>query len=144
MFIHFASTDGTVFTPNVSAIPPQDLGTIICDDEFQNIVVVDRTPDDTITQLEMSVLIPTLTKILRPNAKIPNVIDATESDATDTLFTQQTMKSDPTQTQTLNHNNDNAFSITMYLPQMEYDMYGEAVVQREFYRNIPNIVIVPV
>lgn len=162
--VYFADTDGRLlggYDGSVSLNGPRPLGTVVFDEEYTEIVIVDRRPDDDVTQLDINTIIMTILYIIslkmqqnQPQQPVqPSEIAAATSvkpiiaPANDTdLFAQHSsdlITNGPT---------DAAISkpqfaredVMIHLPQMNYDMYGEAYVQREFYRHIPNIVVVPV
>lgn len=144
IYVHFANTDGVVFTPDSSPIEPKPLGTVLRNG--QHIMIVDRDSNDSISRIEASVLVTNLLGLLNNNGtenRRPRYVCDAKPESDD-LFSQQSAKpSQPSDTVALKSSGSEP-SITMYLPRMAYDMYGEAVIQREFYRNIPNIVIVTV
>lgn len=144
IYVHFANSDGVVFTPDSLPIELKPLGTVMRNG--QQIVIVDRDATDSISRIEASVLVTNLLGLLNNDGaenRRPRYVCSTKSESDD-LFSQQSAKpSQPSDTVALKSSNSEP-SVMIYLPRMAYDMYGEAVVQREFYRNIPNIVIVTV
>lgn len=142
IYVHFANTAGDIFTADMPDVGPHDLGTMLRGDSV--IVFVDREPYDAISRIETSVLVSSLSDMLDDNGaenRRPRYV-CESNDKNSNLFTQKSVKPSKLEdTAALSRNKPSVPSVTIYMPRMAHDMYGEAVIQREFYRNIPNIVI---
>lgn len=155
-FVHFADTSGTVFTPHMPSIRPQELGNILRNDE--HIVIVDRVEGDTVSRVDTDVIISALSGLIINDGGGGDSNDDDDDQANETggneegnhatagdndLFVQQRSRSSVDDARTEGSRNDD-FEIRVLMPRMRHDMYGEAMVHRDFYKNIHNIVIEPV
>lgn len=151
IYVHFANSSGEIFTPDVQPIPPQELGAVLRSDDGA-IVIVDRHPSDAVSRVDVSVIISALLALLGESDKssqasgtVAAAAVVVETEQQTDLFSQQTHRLDVDAVTVANlKSTAKAPTVQIFLPRMQYDMYGEAVAQREFYRNIPNIVIEPV
>jgi hypothetical protein len=113
--IYFASTDGTVLGSKINDpkfigdnVGAQMLGSMLLRDGY--IVIVDREPDSSITDLNLKVLVRTLTQIL-VEVYIPMEMEVEKTN-------------DDTNVQK---------EIRMYLPKMAASVYEQAQIQQILY-----------
>ena len=144
MQVHFANTAGFVFTPGIEPIAVYAIGTVLRGSDA--VVIVDRNETDSISQIETSTLVSLLSYLINDTETQPQKEHTESNEAV--LFDQPgitaTKSADLANKHMLGSDSVSSSAPRIFLPRLNYDMYGEAVAQKEFYKNIPNIVIEPV